>query len=125
MVFGQELRANIHYWKSLHDTAVINDVEMDDLLIDKIGTVNNEITMKESVTASDSNHLYNESGLKVDSNRSVSSSSINTASSNTLPNAMLQEKNYIEKSPFGLTSTKKFRNWRRVLAVVSNVFIQH
>lgn len=116
LVFGQEPRANIHHWKSLHDTAVINDVEMDDLLIDKIGTVNNEIVMKESAIASDSNQLHNESGLKVDSNHCVSFSFFsNTASFNTLPNATLQGKQNVEKSPFVLTSTKTIANGERFL----------
>lgn len=36
LVFGQNPRTNIHYWKSLHDAAMNEDIEMNDLVIDKI-----------------------------------------------------------------------------------------
>jgi hypothetical protein len=36
LVFGQEPRTNSHYWQSLHDAASTDDIQMDDLIIDKL-----------------------------------------------------------------------------------------
>ena len=36
LVFGQDARANRHYWDSLYDSAIDDNIVVNDLIIDKI-----------------------------------------------------------------------------------------
>ncbi|CAF1582010.1 unnamed protein product [Didymodactylos carnosus] len=42
VVFGQDIKTNMIYWKGLYDAAVENDVSADDLIIDKIDSVDDK-----------------------------------------------------------------------------------
>jgi len=62
LVFGQEPRADYHYWKALNDAAANYDIEMDDMIIDRIESSVNEEVAKQSEVLLDSTHLDDQSG---------------------------------------------------------------
>jgi hypothetical protein len=64
LVFGQQPRTNIHYWKSLHDAALTNDIQMDDLIIDKLNPIDAQITPQQTNSSLQSKDLLNESGYR-------------------------------------------------------------
>ncbi|CAF1407977.1 unnamed protein product [Rotaria sordida] len=43
LIFGQDPRTNNHYWESLHDAALTDDVSVGDLIVDKITPSNKSI----------------------------------------------------------------------------------
>ena len=56
LVFGQNPRSNVYYWRSLHDAAMGSDIEMNDLIIDKIHIMNSNIADQRSQTISSTNN---------------------------------------------------------------------
>ena len=62
LVFGQDIRADRHYWNSIYESAKINNILINDLLIDKIGDVYNEISNEELQTFTISEPINIDSG---------------------------------------------------------------
>lgn len=52
LVFGQEPKTDMVYWKGLYDAAVKNDVSMDDLIIDKIDRTDDPQIASETIVES-------------------------------------------------------------------------
>ncbi|CAF4136195.1 unnamed protein product, partial [Adineta steineri] len=61
LVFGQDIRTNSHYWESLHEAVLTNDVQMDDLVVDKIIPSVKNIICEQSHSTLISNKSYTNS----------------------------------------------------------------
>jgi hypothetical protein len=62
LVFGRELKTDKHYWNGLYDAAVNNDIQMDDLVIDKIEVIDNPVRDEPSQILLQSKDLCCKSG---------------------------------------------------------------